>query len=69
MEVALVVHAEPRVQTSTGRVNPEVTGSSLRKMERTGPKNQHLERAIIVFEGSCAKRRIDRRGLKKRAQW
>lgn len=27
-EVAFVVHAEPGVQTSTGRVNPEISGRS-----------------------------------------
>lgn len=28
VEVAFVVHAEPGVQTSTGRVNPEISGRS-----------------------------------------
>ena len=60
VEVALVVHAEPRVQTSTGRVNPEVSGKSSRKMERIGPKNQYFDRAIIVVRGSCAKRLRDK---------
>ena len=55
VEVALVVHTEPGLQTSTGIVNARLRGRIWMKMMKgIGPRDHIVEISNIVSKDSCA---------------